>query len=371
MKTLTAALLCLLPLATHAATYDSGSDGSDGALVFAPYLGHVVFNPDDFDPALDADRDGVYHFTSITIGRDTYVRLGANMLGHRPVIWLSQGDIVIDGGLDLYGGSQYNSYGYYTDPGAGGFPGGAPGMLGAGPGASQDLDKPSAVHSIEYPNSTAKAYGNAFLVPALGGSGEAGNSNGRSIYQGGGAIILASNTKIFLDDGGIASTSDGGSGGAIRIIAPYIESDSGGIYVGDDLDRLGRIRLEYFTLTGRLWYSDAPGVTFHSTPGPAVIEPPIKIVSVDENPIPQKPGASGPEPDYTITTPGEVTVTVEAKGIPLGTPVKISVYNEALGNFYYMTDALSGTLAQSTASATFEVPPGKNIFLASADWRDE
>ena len=49
--------------------FDSGSDGSDGALIFeAPETETTIdFDPTAFDPPLDPDGDNVYHFTTIYI----------------------------------------------------------------------------------------------------------------------------------------------------------------------------------------------------------------------------------------------------------------------------------------------------------------
>ena len=121
------------------AQFDSGSDGSDGALdytPFAPAEGEsavtVVFDPNDpttFDHPTDPDvnrvldddpdeggtRDGVggddniYHFTSITVPAGIIVRLSADVLGSRPVIWLASEAVQIDGTLDLNGENGHNS----------------------------------------------------------------------------------------------------------------------------------------------------------------------------------------------------------------------------------------------------------------------
>ena len=104
-----AAALLLGALASHAGTFDSGSDGSDGALVLTD-PGTLLFDPNAFDPPLDPDGDGVYNFTSVEIGPDTVVRMKAVPMGVRPVVWLASGDVKVDGILDLSGenGHHYN-----------------------------------------------------------------------------------------------------------------------------------------------------------------------------------------------------------------------------------------------------------------------
>ena len=66
-------------------------------------LGEVLFDPRDFSPPLDPDGDGVYHFTTINVGPGVIVKLKAVPLGLQPVVWLAEGDVVINGVLDLNG----------------------------------------------------------------------------------------------------------------------------------------------------------------------------------------------------------------------------------------------------------------------------
>ncbi|NBB81082.1 MAG: hypothetical protein GVY36_16855 [Verrucomicrobia bacterium] len=176
-----AALLATTSGSLRAAPFDSGSDGSDGPLVFAPHMGDVVFDPDNFDPALDSDRDGIYHFTTITVGQGTQVRLGADVLGHKPLIWLASDDVIIEGVLNL--GASGNNL---EIPGVGGFYGGKEdGILkGQGPGGSPEASppyEPSENHITPY------------LIPLIGGSGK-----GLDINNGSEVTILVECTGIPL-----------------------------------------------------------------------------------------------------------------------------------------------------------------------------
>ncbi len=127
-----AAFLALGALALGAAparaqTFESGSTGAEGALTFAAGAGTIDFDPDGFTPPLDPDRDGVYHFTTITIPAGTTVRLSARTLGEgRPIVWLASGAVVIAGTLDLNGatGHDWNQTFAPAFPGAGGYTGG-------------------------------------------------------------------------------------------------------------------------------------------------------------------------------------------------------------------------------------------------------
>ena len=89
--------------------FDSGSDGSDGALTFP--AGATV----DFDPqalGIDPDQDNVFHFSSITIPNGTTVRVRSSQLGGqgKPVVWLAQGVVSIAGTLDLSGATGQGGF---------------------------------------------------------------------------------------------------------------------------------------------------------------------------------------------------------------------------------------------------------------------
>jgi len=88
-----------------AQTFNSGSNGSDGALDLSavPAGATVDFDPGSFNPPLDPDRDNVYHFTTIQIPAGVTVRLSADRLGGAPVVWLASGAVQIAGTLDLAG----------------------------------------------------------------------------------------------------------------------------------------------------------------------------------------------------------------------------------------------------------------------------
>ena len=66
----------------RAQTFDSTSDGSDGALDFStvPPGTTIVFDPTSFTPPLDTDGDNIFHFTTITIPSEVTIRLPANAL---------------------------------------------------------------------------------------------------------------------------------------------------------------------------------------------------------------------------------------------------------------------------------------------------
>ncbi|NKB23241.1 MAG: hypothetical protein GKR87_02395 [Kiritimatiellae bacterium] len=83
-----------------AQTFNSGSDGTDGALIIST-PGTSVFDPSSFTPLLDPDGDGVYHFTTVMVSTGVTVRFDSAIMGNKPVVWLATGNVQIDGTLDL------------------------------------------------------------------------------------------------------------------------------------------------------------------------------------------------------------------------------------------------------------------------------
>jgi hypothetical protein len=72
---------------------DCGSDGSDLALVVPEGQNEILVDPSDtarWGRVLDADGDGVYNFTTITVGVSTRLRLRGDKT-NRPVHWLATG----------------------------------------------------------------------------------------------------------------------------------------------------------------------------------------------------------------------------------------------------------------------------------------
>src|SRR2546421_98238 len=94
----------------QAQTFNSGSDGSDGALTVPANSGTIVFDPHDtsrWGKVLNPKGDGVYNFTTITIGSGSTLRLRSDKV-NLPLYWLVSGDVSISGTLNLAGadGSQ-------------------------------------------------------------------------------------------------------------------------------------------------------------------------------------------------------------------------------------------------------------------------
>ena len=239
MKTQPQTLLVLLLLLAGAPptlgqAFNSGSDGSFGPI-----------NLTTSDLALDLPPDGVIHATTVSVGAGRTLRFRPNAL-NTPVFLLATGDVIIDGTVDISGERGSTAAGGRGGPG--GFDGGMPGSVGTPPGdghgpgagrAGQDNRTAEGAGQGVYASALALGestrhgtpYGSALLIPLLGGSGGGGTEGtpGKGGGGGGGAILIASNTRIQVNGRinargaeWIGSAVNGGSGGAIRLVAPVV-----------------------------------------------------------------------------------------------------------------------------------------------------
>ena len=252
--------------------FDSGSDESDGAI-------NITANTTMVLPP-----DGIINATTIDVADGFTLSFTKNVF-NTPVYLLATGNVNIAGTISVNGSAGSNSVG--GQPGPGGFDGGTPGSAGVSPGdglgpggglsgvnstATTGAGSGSYATSATSGSSTGEGatYGSPLLIPLIGGSGGAGTtgSPGYGGGGGGGALLIASNTQIELTSTGnifahggryLNSAHNGGSGGAVRLVAPHVfgsgeiraesrRSDnvlSGSTYAG-----FGRIRLDTIDRTG-------------------------------------------------------------------------------------------------------------------------
>lgn len=274
MKTMKSNPLALLvcglltaALNSPAAVFDSGSDGSFGHINL---VGSQTTN-------LTVPPDGVFKCGNITLACGSTLKFNRNGL-NTPVFLLATGAVSISGAIVVSGSSA--SLALAGSPGPGGFSGGMGGISGgrtvggdgAGPGGGKNLATRMGAAFGFVRNANTNTYGNALLSPLLGGSGGAGTdvaNGGGGGGGGGGAILIASNVKIEFvggcccgnigavnavgGNGSGAPYAGGGSGGAVRLVAPYIGGSgvvdttggSGGACCGyPEFGSQGRIRID-------------------------------------------------------------------------------------------------------------------------------
>ncbi|MCZ7639348.1 MAG: hypothetical protein M5U12_26900 [Verrucomicrobia bacterium] len=207
-------------LPVSAADFDAGSNGSHGPLTITA------------NTTLDLPPDGIFHCTTLTVNQGVTLRFNKNPL-NTPVVLLAQGDVTINGTIDVAGangsGRHRRRGGRGFDGGHGGFGPSAPanrGGDGYGPGRGLNANNQRAGAYAQAAASNNRTYGNVLIVPLIGGSGAAGfdGNPGYGGGGGGGAILIASNTRITVNGSinasGGSAPYGGGSGGAIRLVAP-------------------------------------------------------------------------------------------------------------------------------------------------------
>ena len=236
--------------------FSSGSTGADGELNVTE------------DTVLAVPPDGVFNFTTVTIAGNAKLSFQKNAL-NTPVYMLATGPITFGQGavIDVNGSS--GAAGLVGEGGPGGFSGGYPSISeqheagdGFGPGRGLKPHGRAAfgsVPSLAPRDEDGAVYGNALLVPMIGGSGGAGTvgNPGRGGDGGGGAILLASSVEInfTLPWGTIAASGGGhgGSGGAIRLVAPSVRG-FGRLNATSGSGANGRVRIDSLNREG--WNHD-------------------------------------------------------------------------------------------------------------------
>lgn len=422
----------LLAFAAAAQGFDSGSTGADGAfnptvdrVVALPDDG--VFN----FTSLNIPAGVTVRFERNTLNTPVRILLSGNAIidgiidlsgQSSPAIGSAGGGVIADDGLPGLGGPGGFDGGPGGEPGTSGFAGGqgvgpgggfpslwqttssgvlygcgaggggfganggngryfGPGPLGACTGTQTALGGP--------------AYGNERLAPLIGGAGGGGAAGGGSFAGsggggGGGAILLAVsgtlsvNGSIRANGGnggavagaGTGGVGGGGAGGGIRLLATTLSgngaiSAAGGTGANTEPTlggpgAPGRIRLEAETMSRTA--ATTPQFSF-GAPGAVFLAgmPSLRIASVAGIAAPLVPTGSA-DIVLPVDQPNPVQVVVAAVNVPLGNTATLTL-TPATGNATsVLTNALNGTVAQSSASASIAIPDGPNTLLASVSF---
>ena len=321
----------------------------------------------------------VYKFGSVNIPAGVTVTF-INHPSHAPVVWLVAGTVQIDGTLSVAGQSGTTD-GILrltpSEPGPGGFRGGAYSpALGGGTGYGPGTANPQFDNTGN--GFYASEYGNPQIIPLIGGSGGSGTyiraNNGGA---GGGAILIAAAGGIAINglitaNGGAALF--GGSGGAIRLIAPQV-SGNGQVTAfnpsfGGPGGLAGRIRIETTALAPTL---QTTPVTIAVAPAaipiiwPADDAPTVRVASVDGTPIQGDPTAPlVSAADIPLQNNGTVQVILETKNFPLEGVVQLRTVQKYGPAAWVTATNSAGTFAQATWIANVTFAPGFTTLQARA-----
>ena len=376
-------LTCAVLLLPCSAQVNSGSDGHDGA-----------FNPTQNVTIDMADHpDGIYHYTTVSIPSGVTVTFKPNA-GNKPVVWLTQGNCIIAGTVDVSGAQSPNTFmGAIGGPGGwqggngGGNPtsGQGPGGGGYGPGSlSSNAGSPGGgSFGTQGTNvgggAAGPTYGNVFLVPLLGGSGGGGSPGNYGGGGGGGAILIASSTSvqlsgaIFAVGGGSGGRGAGASGGGVRIVTNSF-SGGGAINAGGGISGSqsgnggsGRVRIDAFgsnfggNITGVLTKGFQPIILPAAGQGVQ-----LSIGSIAGTAVSQNPSGVLANPDIIIPAQqsNPVAIVVNCSNIPLNTQISVVVHPASGSDVQAVAMNNAGNLASSTATISLNMPRGGGIIYA-------
>jgi hypothetical protein len=305
----------------------------------------------------------VFKYASVNIPAGVTVTF-KNHPSHAPVIWLVQGGVDIAGTVSVNGknGTTGPDALIPTEPGPGGFRGGAMGPAGDGAGLGVGGGYGGTYGTGGLYNSV---YGNPQTLPLIGGSGGGTFRGQASGGGGGGAILIAAANSLNLS-GNVVSFGGGGSregsGGAIKLIADQV------IGVGSlNASNTGRTRIEANTLSTTVT-SNPPTIAVAPGTTPTIFQsatsPTVKIVSVDGINSPADPTAPlVSSADIAIQKNTPVTIVLETRNFATaGAVVSVRVANKYYGEggSFWLNATLDsgGTSVLSTWRVSTTLVPG-------------
>ena len=358
----------------RAQIFDSGSNGSLGDLVVTNNVSLVM------------PPDGVFHYKSITVQNGANVYFSRNS-ANSAVYFLATGDIFLDGSIHVDGGQGNGSLGGLAGPG--GFNGGHPGFgvikpgPGFGPGGGRAGTTDNSTEGVAggggflyrsgfgVSTNHGQPYGTPVLIPLIGGSGGGGSiqpntSPGAGGGGGGGAILIASSTKIIFGDGTITAGGgarnagpNGGSGGAIRLVAPKV-TGTVRAYVNaeGDVASPGRVRIDTVD-SSEMGVDIRPGVSasrgnFLIT-GLSTNSPTLSILRAATTTI-----ADGTVEPVSVLLPNGTspsqTVVVQAKNFHSKVPINVVLTPESGDPLVFPAEIDNTGNAPATATVSVTIP---------------
>lgn len=362
---------------------DVSSDGSDGALNITTNavidLSLASYGSWNQDNSTNAGR-GVYDptkwavvfkYSSVTIASNCTVTF-TNHPTHAPVVWLVQSNVTINGHLGLDGeGAVYGPPGNLlpTEPGPGGFRGGASSALGTGAGYG-----PGGGDTSSDGASYVGVYGNPQAMPLIGGSGNKGEGGvNRAGNAGGGALLLATGGTLTINGSvtALGATDSYGyyfthyaysASGAIRLVANSIQ--------GNGSVTAAIVRTEANSSSPQLVLTPntvivPPGKT--AVIWPSTNAPVVTVLSVNGISAPADPLAGvATSSDLSIATNNPVDIILQSQNFPPTGTIVVRVTPKYANYFNVNASYQSGTFSQSTWKATTTLPTGFCVIQAHA-----
>lgn len=303
----------------------------------------------------------VFKYSSVTINVNDTLKF-KNNLTTAPVVWLVNGNVTINGTIDLSSDNLLDIYGLTYNPGPGAFRGSAPRGGGFGPGGALGTNSSASYATAGTAGTPGKVYGNSSILPLIGGSGNAGAASPGS--PGGGAILIAATGTITVN--GKITSSDYGSGGAIRLVADTI-SGTGTLLAssfGNSGD--GRIRLEANTIgsgisTTPIAAGALPGAT--ATIWPPATAATVRIVSVGSAVAPADPMArlNFTADVFPSVLSATLPVSIETKNVPITATVNLRVAPVSTTPTTVPASYVSGDVNTAEWTANITPPVGSTI----------
>ena len=321
----------------------------------------------------------VFKYSSVNIPAGVTVTF-KNHHSRAPVVWLVDGNVTINGLVNLNGKDGGWGSTALIEPGPGGFRGGSgiTNCAGLGPGGASLLNYGRGNYASEQTGTLGKKYGNLAIVPLIGGSGGSYVST-QGGGGGGGAIAIACTGLLTLNGriealGGRDPNSGDryGSGGAVRLVSEAITGGSSGNILAT-AGGVGRIRID---CVGNTYAGGSnPQPTFSVASDPPVIWPTadlpgIEIRKIGARDVPADPhaGEDFPNHDVGVQTVEPLEVRLEAKNVPIDGSWKayLRVVPRSGNDFTLDAVYVSGDINASIWQATLNAPTGITFLQARA-----
>ncbi len=357
----------------------------------------------------------VFRFSSVTVPAGTTVTF-KNHPSRAPVVWLVDGDVTIQGDVDLDGapGDRDVDRIVLSEPGPGGFRGGDYSILGVapvnglGPGGSYGNPNRGDLGYVGNQgasygtygslgwgaNATIPLYGNSRVLPLIGGSGIGGDANNPTAGGGGGggAILIAAAGSVEIGAAGRihangrgagVGANGGGTGGAIRLICERLVGGGFVEVLGGGYSGHGRIRVEAHETSGMTRFRPFIWAVPPDNPvriWPDDSAPTVRVLSVDGVAAPADPRAEvvfalsgGTRPaDVGLPAASSVnSVTIETLNLPTNAIVELRVVSIPTGGDIRVNATLAaidpGNPARLTWTKDVVMPPGIHVLQVRAE----